>query len=75
MVWNACCELGEVASGQYAKVESWDSDWPSADDEGGHVYVQLTPGGFSGGTLELESRGAYTEEGSSLDLTVLADWS
>ena len=73
VVWNACCELGEVTAGQYAKVETWDDDM-IGDDLGGHVTVLLRPGGFSGGTLTLTGLGQYTEAGSTVDITIAANW-
>ena len=75
VTWNFCCALGLVTAGQYARVETWDSDWPTTDELGGHAMVLLEPGGTSGGTLTLAGLGPETQAGSSVDVTVIANWS
>jgi len=76
VTWNSCCDLGTVTSGQYARIDVWDDDFFTSDDFGGRVLIKLEPGGFVGrGNFELKVRGEYTEEGSSVDVSVAAAWS
>ena len=79
MTWDYCCNLGTVTTGQYAKVEVWDTDTFTDDDFGGRVMVLLAPheqGGYVGGqplvfgVAPNSMRGEHTEGGSSITLTV-----
>jgi len=73
--WNFCCDLGSVTSGQYARIDVWDDDTFSSDDLGGRVLIKLEPGGFIGrGTFDFTELGDYTEAGSSVVVSVAADW-
>ena len=79
VTWDYCCNLGTVTTGQYAKVEVWDTDTFTDDDFGGRVMVLLPPheqGGYVGGqplvfgVAPNSMRGEHTEGGSSITLTV-----
>ena len=75
VTWNYCCTLGLVTAGQYTRVETWDSDWLDSDELGGHVTLLLEQGDTSSGTFALTGLGSETQAGSSVDLTVIANWS
>merc|ERR1712146_361420 len=73
VTWNFCCSLGTVTTGQYARIETWDSDFTSSDELGGHVLVllDLEPGSMPTGTqtLPLTGLGEHTDAGSTVDVS------